>query len=1248
MLKSIFFLIGIICVSIIINPSYGFLGGDTVLENYKEQNFYVDSGILQIPDEIIQPTDSYKRYLIFGNGIFNNLQLIDKKIHSINSDNGFFLVATLNESHIPLLETQGYTVIPDFQIDLHSTSNGNIQEISRITEIASSKLANDEFGYTGKGVTVAVIDTGVDFSNPDIQHSIARDKKNFPIMLDADGQGIILTNATFIANIDKDEIIRNYTGDIPDQITSTVYKTKEGIFLNVKQDGDGTILSVYNSFFPQNGPSPVFNGTLNDDMKIGENNRDYIKSKSGIYHLGVMYQGALSGPLTRLQVVPVLVVDSQESGVYDTIIPDLSTAWEDFTKFDLPRGEKPNYDFDFTDETPIKLGNGKEFLIYDHDDDGKYDFSAGTVGAQVVDVYGVISEKKSLVDKTLKAVNGTLLPPMDSDGEFFGVMTDFMGHGTSSAASITSRGIQEYDIYNNTQKFSIKGVAPDAKIVPVKALWFGDSVYASFWAAGFDNHDNKWKFSGAPRVDIMSNSWGVSNFPSLNSAPGLDLLSLIQSTLMTPHSLDRNYPGVVIVSSAGNSGHGYGTIGLPNAAPFVISVGATTNNVFVGYGPFKDQPRFGNTTEHANHVVDFSSRGPGIIGDPKPELMSIGAHSFTPAQVTKLEKESKKEPFSMFGGTSMAAPIVSGSAAVIIQSLQDNSQDYDPFRVKNILISSANDIQNDPFTQGSGLVNVDNAVKFIKKENGYFVVHNDASYSNLKEILDIPITAINSTAFGIDRFLLPAKNYPQATWFGGHLYPGERSTTTFTIENPSSEPLELTIQPQQMKLIKKTEYDGETILQQQDPILNKSGTYAPNYLRLTDVKNYDSLSSYFTEPHQIPNDASLMILNVNFPFNEFMNQTDPIFANDIKISSLYLYDWLDNNNDTSVSSDELSLVNRAGSWGTVQEMRVSEPNKQFDSEPLVGVYPVPARYSYWLGETKQNATSIDYNLSASYYKKDKWNDIWLDNSILEIPPESTATVTVTIIVPTTHQTGIYQGFIRFEGEQHSVNIPVTFGVKQKISEIDSLVFVYGDQRDDVIYGNGYFKGAFDMVNRYMAGDWRQFYFDIENPTINTGVLDIFWEDPNTNLSVFAIDPQGRVVQTNVPSGAFGHFMGWPTSDWLGTTPFSQGGGFFPVKNKDQTSSGMYIPINQTGTYSILTHSGLFGGNSTTEEISIAAKFTNIPQLNKDNEIKSSSSIIIENNNTPKQSNPVLRTIPESSTLQEPEIETDSIKISIGS
>ena len=46
-------------------------------------------------------------------------------------------------------------------------------------------------------------------------------------------------------------------------------------------------------------------------------------------------------------------------------------------------------------------------------------------------------------------------------------------------------------------------------------------------------------------------------------------------------------------------------MGMPGISSFGISVGAVTNNDFVGYGPFKNEPRFGNTTDHSDHVVDF-------------------------------------------------------------------------------------------------------------------------------------------------------------------------------------------------------------------------------------------------------------------------------------------------------------------------------------------------------------------------------------------------------------------------------------------------------------------------------------------------------------------------------------------------------------------------------------------------------------------------------------------------------------------
>ena len=43
-----------------------------------------------------------------------------------------------------------------------------------------------------------------------------------------------------------------------------------------------------------------------------------------------------------------------------------------------------DFDFDFTDDIHHVIGDGNEFLVYDYDDDGKFDYSAGTLGAQSI------------------------------------------------------------------------------------------------------------------------------------------------------------------------------------------------------------------------------------------------------------------------------------------------------------------------------------------------------------------------------------------------------------------------------------------------------------------------------------------------------------------------------------------------------------------------------------------------------------------------------------------------------------------------------------------------------------------------------------------------------------------------------------------------------------------------------------------------------------------------------------------------
>jgi len=1198
--KFVPFLLFLLSIPIIANESFGYFGGDMIEKNSLSFNFdkiQETSDIITINQ--LDNDESSKRYIVFGHGSVTDIDFLTNGIsNSVSSSSGFFSIVTLPEKNIAHLESAGFHIMEDFPLDFHSKyiSHDPHSKISEIGNLANSERVHELYNVTGKDVTIAVVDTGVDFSNPDMQHAVARDDANIPIMLDADGQGIILTNSTFAANIDKWGTMKNFTKSKITELntTSSVYvKTKnDGVFLNLVQGGNGTSLLVYNSFYPMFGNSPLLNGTITDDMKIGTNKHDYITSQSGIYRLGVMYQGLPS----QLQVVPVLVTDSETAGVYDTITADMSTSWKDFIR---TNEIEPDYDFDFTDETPRKIGDGNEFLLYDFDEDGKFDYSAGTLGAQVLDIYGVIGNEPT-IDDTLGAVNGTLLAPMDYDGEFFGVMTDPYGHGTASAATIASKGIQQYDLYNNTKQFTIKGVAPDSKIIPVKALWFGDVVYSWLWSAGFNNDGEEWKFSGTPRANIISNSWGVSNFPAFEYAPGYDLISLIMTALYVPGSLSDDYPGVLMVISAGNSGHGYGTIGFPSASPSAITVGATTNNVFVGYEPFKGEPRFGNTTTHADHVVDFSSRGPTIIGDPKPDLMSIGAYSFTPASVTKSSEESTDEPFSLFGGTSMAAPIVSGSAALIMQSLNEKSDQFAPYDVKNILMSSATDLHNDVFTQGTGLVDSFQAVRNVNGHAGTFTVQNSGTSQNIESILRNSIENVNSTAFGFEKFSIPTIDVPQTSWFGGRLVPGESSTTTFTITNPTNKTLEISIIPQKLELIEEFTLDGTTKTHLKDSILNTTKTYRPNYIPIANFTSNNFTTQDLELQGKFPENSSLLVLNANFEFDTFMNKTNPIYADDLRISSLYLYDWNDKNNNTKITSDELSLVNRGGSWGTVQELRVTEPEKKFEDTPIVGVYPVPSRYSFWIGDIQQNSTSMDYSLTASYFGKGTWSDLSVEENKISIAPLSNIEIDSTITTSTEQVSGIYDGFLMFEGEHHQVNVPVSYAISHSV-EKDIPVVIHGKQ-NSINYGSGFVKGAFDMTNRYMAGDWRQYFLDVEDDTINSGAIELSWKEKNTNLSVFVIDPHGKIISTNVPTGVFGHFLGWPSIDWLGTTPFSQGGGFFPVKNKDDTSTVLFAPINQTGTYSLLVHSTLFEGKEITEPITLAAKFTTITPDNTPPEI----------------------------------------------
>lgn len=157
--------------------------------------------------------------------------------------------------------------------------------------------------------------------------------------------------------------------------------------------------------------------------------------------------------------------------------------------------------------------------------------------------------------------------------------------------------------------------------------------------------------------------------------------------------------GVVVVAAAGN--HGHRRILSENSQPFdqycpvsITDPGNAENVITVG-STHRLEP-------HTYGVSYFSSRGPTGDGRVKPDLVAPGEKIFAPS----LGDDAKR-----LDGTSMAAPHVSGAAAMLMARHVELTGD--PQRIKLILCSTATDLGREPYFQGRGLVDVLRAIQSV-------------------------------------------------------------------------------------------------------------------------------------------------------------------------------------------------------------------------------------------------------------------------------------------------------------------------------------------------------------------------------------------------------------------------------------------------------------------------------------------------------------------------------------------------------
>ncbi len=159
------------------------------------------------------------------------------------------------------------------------------------------------------------------------------------------------------------------------------------------------------------------------------------------------------------------------------------------------------------------------------------------------------------------------------------------------------------------------------------------------------------------------------------------------------------FHGIVVVVAAGNTGDAPDAVYYPPANdPFVITVGG-----------FDDM---GTLDQGDDRLASWSSRGQTQDGFAKPEVLAPGANIVSPISANSflatnypayvVERVGSTAYFRM-SGTSMAAPVVSGTAALMLQG----HPQWSPGQVKAILAQTSRSVSG----QGAGVL-ADQAVAY--------------------------------------------------------------------------------------------------------------------------------------------------------------------------------------------------------------------------------------------------------------------------------------------------------------------------------------------------------------------------------------------------------------------------------------------------------------------------------------------------------------------------------------------------------